>query len=60
MIFQVTITGSGTQREIINALKTVIKTVEGCSTEELVDFENENPTLFTAIKTLEDESEEET
>jgi hypothetical protein len=58
LIYDLKITGNGTKREIINSLKTTLKQIEGCSAEELEDFSNEDPTLYTEIKTLEHEEAE--
>ena len=54
--YEAKITGSGTKREIINSLKNVIKAIEGCSDEELEDFKNEDPTLYTEVMSLETET----
>jgi hypothetical protein len=58
MEYEIKITGSGNRHDIARSLRRIIRTIEGCSSEELDDFSDEDPTLYTEIKTLENEETE--
>jgi len=48
-MYNIKITGSGTSKEIAEALKKLAETIEALSLEELKDAELEDATLMTEI-----------